>query len=150
MESLRATTCSFFLLWVSLDLTLRDKQSALRAKGLPWTLSKSFQGSSILGPLVPLSEFYEQGGKDFSPDSLSFELRVNDDVRQKASVAQMIFPVPHLLTFLATYQPLEPGDLVYTGTPKGVNTMVKGDEFAMSWLTNDDKRGYSGTYEGVL
>mmetsp|Transcript_3429 Transcript_3429/g.8053 ORF Transcript_3429/g.8053 Transcript_3429/m.8053 type:complete len:254 (-) Transcript_3429:220-981(-) len=132
---------------LGLDLTRRNKQAALKKKGLPWTLAKNFAGAGILGDFIDITKF------DFEPpfDNLSFSLTVNGVIKQQASVGQMIFPVPHLITFLASYQSLEPGDIIFTGTPKGVGPIKLGDQFSMTW-TNGIKAQNDGplVFNGVI
>jgi len=100
---------------LGLDLTRRDKQKALKDKGLPWTLSKSFAGAGIIGPMCDLSEI----DLPFPYSDLGFSLTVNDQTKQSATLGQMIFPIPFLIDFLLSYQHLDAGDLIFTGTPEG-------------------------------
>lgn len=108
---------------LGLDLTLRDEQSRLKAAGLPWELAKSFDDSAPLGNLVEAPERF---------DDLVFECRVNDELRQHADTADMLFPVTQLIEFLASRFRLRRGDLVYTGTPAGVGPVVVGDHVELS------------------
>lgn len=108
---------------LGLDLTLRDEQSRLKAAGLPWELAKSFDDSAPLGNFV-------EAPKRF--DDLVFECRVNEELRQRACTADMLFPVTQLVTFLAARFHLRRGDLVYTGTPAGVGPVVAGDKVELS------------------
>lgn len=111
---------------LGLDLTRRGVQSALKAKGHPWALAKSFQGSVPLGPVVPLERFPE-------PDRIRFTLTVEGALRQTGDLGELSFPIPDLLTRLAALQPLVPGDLVFTGTPAGVADLRVGDAFVLSF-----------------
>lgn len=74
---------------LGLDLTRRKKQSALKSAGLPWTASKSFAGSAIVGPLVSIDEY-----NGVVLDEVSFQLTVNNELRQTGHVNQMIFDIP--------------------------------------------------------
>ena len=105
---------------LGLDLTLRDVQADLKAKGHPWELSKAFERSA------PIGSFREFDG---SPDlnSLEFDCRVNGDLRQKGNTRDMIFPVAGLIHYLSKIWTLIPGDLIYTGTPSGVGPLRPGD-----------------------
>ena len=103
---------------LGLDLTLRDEQMQLKAKGLPWELAKAFDGSAPLGEFTAMPE-------DLS--SLEFECRVNGERRQHGHIGNMLFPPVRLLEFLASRFRLLRGDLVFTGTPAGVGPLSAGD-----------------------
>jgi 2-keto-4-pentenoate hydratase/2-oxohepta-3-ene-1,7-dioic acid hydratase in catechol pathway len=107
---------------LGLDLTRREVQNRCKEKGLPWVPAKSFAGSAVIGPFVPL-------GAVGDPDSITFSLAVNGEVRQRGALPQMVFPVPRLLAYLASLAPLEAGDVVFTGTPSGVGPIRAGDAF---------------------
>ena len=103
------------------DFTARDLQDEAKRQGLPWTSSKGRPGFAALGPFVPAD----------LPAAL--ELSVNGAVRQRGDTADMIFPVARLLEHLdAVYGVLSPGDLVFTGTPKGVAPVFPGDRLEAS------------------
>lgn len=112
-------------LTLGLDLTRREVQQRCKEQGLPWVPAKSFAGAAVVGPFVPRADL---GGT--AP--MSFELAVEGAVRQRGDPADMSFDVPALLRHLASMAPLEPGDLVFTGTPAGVGPMRKGDRFEMT------------------
>lgn len=103
---------------LGLDLTLRDEQARLKSKGLPWELAKAFDGSAPLGDFVAAPE---------ALDALSFDCRVNGELRQRGEARNMLFPVPRIIGFLADRFSLKRGDLVFTGTPEGVGPLVAGD-----------------------
>jgi len=105
---------------VGLDMTARDLQSELKKQGLPWTLAKGFDTFAPLGPLVPAADVPD-------PDALTLTLRVNDAVRQQGTTADMIHSVAALVAYCSSIFTLEPGDLIYTGTPEGVGPVVEGD-----------------------
>lgn len=108
-----------------LDMTRRDLQLEARAKGRPWDAGKNVEQSSPLGLIHPLGET--------GPLSKgAIRLTVNGDVRQEADLADLIHPVPELIAFLSKAYRLEPGDLIYTGTPAGVGAVVPGDEIIVS------------------
>jgi 2-keto-4-pentenoate hydratase/2-oxohepta-3-ene-1,7-dioic acid hydratase in catechol pathway len=109
---------------LGLDLTRREVQARCKEKGLPWTPSKSFAGSAVLGPFLPLAQVGD-------PATIRFSLAVNGEARQHGDPAMMLFPVPTILRYLASLAPLEPGDLVFTGTPEGVGPLRVGDRFRM-------------------
>jgi acylpyruvate hydrolase len=105
---------------VGLDMTARDLQSELKKKGLPWTLAKGFDTFAPLGPLTPAADVPD-------PDQLEVTLRVNGEVRQQGATAAMLHSVAALVAYCSTIFTLEPGDLLYTGTPEGVAAVQDGD-----------------------
>ncbi|MSP18640.1 MAG: FAA hydrolase family protein [Bdellovibrionales bacterium] len=120
---------------VGLDMTLRDKQAALKKTGGPWTIAKVFQDSAIVGPWVSLEEFPQFSDAVFS-------LRVNGELRQEGKAAEMTFSPPKCIAYISEHFPLFPGDIVFTGTPKGVNSVLPRDtgvltfgpiQFSLQW-----------------
>lgn len=111
-------------LTLGLDLTRRGIQQELKKKGHPWTLAKSFTGSAVVGPFMPRADV-------LTVDNIHFSLDVNGEPRQLGETRDMLFPVPILITYLASFNLLRRGDLIFTGTPKGVGPMRKGDRFTM-------------------
>jgi 2-keto-4-pentenoate hydratase/2-oxohepta-3-ene-1,7-dioic acid hydratase in catechol pathway len=105
---------------IGLDLTLRDVQSDLKKKGLPWEIAKAFEQSAPLGDFVPYD-----GSLDLN--NISFGCKVNGTERQKGNSGEMIFSIPRLLVELSQIWVLRPGDLIYTGTPSGVGPLEIGD-----------------------
>ena len=105
---------------VGLDMTLRDIQNDAKRKGLPWTVSKGFDTSA------PISDVVERG-RVADPHSLMLTLKVNGETRQKSSTDAMIFKSDFLVSYLSSIFTLEPGDLVFTGTPEGVGPVRDGD-----------------------
>lgn len=124
---------------LGLDLTRREVQNRCKEKGLPWVPAKSFAGSAVVGPFLPLSAVGD-------PERVAFSLAVNGEVRQRGKLEQMIFPVARILAHLASLAPLEPGDLVFTGTPSGVGPIRRGDAFT----TVLESPGGSWTWNGEL
>ncbi len=108
-----------------LDMTRRDLQLEARAKGRPWDAGKNVEQSSPLGLIHPIAETgpLNEG---------TIRLTVNGAVRQEADLADLIHPVADLIAFLSNAYRLEPGDLIYTGTPAGVGAVVPGDEIVVS------------------
>jgi fumarylpyruvate hydrolase len=105
---------------VGLDLTRRDLQNAARRIGRPWETSKAFDASAPIGPLLVVP------GAALAPEA-AIRLRVQGVVRQEATLAQLIWPVPEILAQLSALFELWPGDLVFTGTPAGVGALAIGD-----------------------
>jgi len=102
---------------VGLDLTARDIQQRAKERGHPWSVSKGFDTFAPLGTVVEADP--EQ------PRRIS--LKVNGTIRQKASTADMLFPVADLLVYASGIFTLHPGDLLFTGTPEGVGPVREGD-----------------------
>lgn len=105
---------------VGLDLTRRDLQSAAKAKGLPWDIAKGFDASAPIGTLRPADDVGTLAGRTLS-------LLVNGDVRQTATLDQLIWDVPEILHELSKLFALRAGDLVFMGTPAGVAALQPGD-----------------------
>lgn len=108
---------------LALDLTLRDLQDKLKAKGHPWEKAKAFDGACPLSEFVAVDE--ELRGE---LGNLNLELRRNGAQQQCGNSSQMLTPVPALLEEIAQYFTLLPGDVVLTGTPAGVGPLYSGDE----------------------
>ncbi len=109
---------------VGLDLTARDMQGNLKAKGLPWTLAKGFRDAAWLSPLT-------KGAPDLS-GGCELNLSVNGDIRQAGNIREMLFDAAYQLAFLHRHFGLRTGDVIYTGTPKGVGKLHSGDKLVAS------------------
>ncbi|MGF6492436.1 fumarylpyruvate hydrolase [Luteibacter sp. 621] len=113
------------LVWgygVGLDLTRRDLQAQAKAKGAPWDVAKAFDHSAPVSALVPASEA--------SPSATTqITLEINGQVRQHATLGDMVLDVGEILAALSTLFELKAGDLVFTGTPAGVSALQRGDQF---------------------
>ncbi len=105
---------------VGVDLTRRDVQAKAKQAGHPWELSKGFDQSAPIGPIVPAGQWVP------SEESL-IELQVNGMVRQQAVLGDMIWSVGELIARLSCEVTLHPGDAVFTGTPAGVAALEIGD-----------------------
>lgn len=105
---------------LGLDLTARDLQNELKSKGHPWEIAKGFDGSAVIGSLVPF-----QG--DIA--DLSFTIRKNDEIVQSGNCSDMLFPVDRLISYISKFFMLQTGDLIFTGTPAGVGPIQIGDVF---------------------
>lgn len=103
---------------VGVDLTRRDLQNAAKDKGQPWDASKGFDDSA------PISAIRRWSG---APPQGRIAIAVNGQIRQDASVADMIWNVAEIVSEASKLWALAPGDLIYTGTPEGVGPLVRGD-----------------------
>jgi 2-keto-4-pentenoate hydratase/2-oxohepta-3-ene-1,7-dioic acid hydratase in catechol pathway len=112
-------------LTLGLDLTLRDVQREMKAKGLPWELAKSFDQSAPLGDMVPYR-------KPLHFDGIEFSCHVNGEKRQEGRTGDMIFPIPRLIIEVGNVWALLPGDLIFTGTPAGIGPLNPGDKVQIS------------------
>ena len=117
----RALDCVFGY-GVGLDLTRRDLQAAMKTKGLPWDVAKGFDASAPVSALRAASEIGH-------PAHARLSLAVNDEKRQDADIADMIFPVADIIAELSKLFELKSGDLIFTGTPAGVGSLLRGDFF---------------------
>lgn len=109
---------------LALDLTLRDLQSELKAKGHPWERAKAFDGACPLSVFVPLHR-----GDDFG--KLSFSLTIDGEIRQRGHTGNMITPVLTLIAYASETFSLRPGDVVLTGTPAGVGELHSGQRLEL-------------------
>jgi acylpyruvate hydrolase len=107
---------------LGIDFTARDTQSKLKSKGLPWELSKGFDGSAPVGTFIPLQRLNK------SVQDLRFTLHVNGELRQSGHTADMIFSVDRIIAFVSAYFTLKIGDYIFTGTPEGVGKVQAGDQ----------------------
>jgi acylpyruvate hydrolase len=105
---------------LALDLTDRTAQTVAKNKGLPWTLAKSFTGSCPVGPWIPYSPSLENA-------DLFLTLNKNNLIAQKGHIKDMIFNPQALLQFIKTHFPVQPYDILLTGTPAGVSDLKSGD-----------------------
>ena len=102
------------------DLTRRDLQSDAKDHGRPWDISKGFDRSAVIGAITPAAQSgHLRSGRIW--------LKVNGQMRQEADLAELIWSVPEVIAELSTLFELQPGDLIYTGTPAGVAALKKGD-----------------------
>ena len=105
---------------VGLDMTRRDLQLEARDKGRPWEFGKSFALSAPVGPLHRAEDIGH-------PSAAAITLTVNGQPRQSSDISKLIWSVSECIAYLSEYETLEPGDIVMTGTPEGVNAVVAGD-----------------------
>ena len=109
---------------LGLDLTLRDLQNDLKKNGAPWELCKAFDGAA------PLGEWQAYNGQDLQ--ALEFTCDVNGQRRQTGRTGDMLFPVARLVHILSRTWALQPGDIVFTGTPAGVGPLAAGDRVTLA------------------
>ncbi len=105
---------------VGLDLTRRDLQQLAKDKGHPWDMGKGFDQSAPIGAIHPLAALDH-------PTRGSIWLKVNGQLRQSGDLQQMSWKVAEVIARLSSYVALAAGDLIFTGTPAGVSTVVRGD-----------------------
>ncbi len=105
---------------VGLDMTRRDLQGEAKKMGRPWDTGKAFDQSAPCSALVPVVECGH-------PSKGSIRLKVNGEVRQEGDLNQLIWNVPDTIAYLSTLFTLQPGDLIFSGTPAGVGPIKKGD-----------------------
>lgn len=108
-----------------LDMTRRDLQLKAREQGRPWDAGKNFEQASPLGLIHPVSEVGHIG-------TGAIRLTVNGETKQSADIADLIWPVIDIISFLSQMYRLEAGDLIYTGTPAGIGPVVDGDIIVVS------------------
>ena len=104
----------------AIDMTLRDVQNSLKAKGLPWEIAKGFDTACPLSDFVPASAVPD-------PHNLRLRLSVNGELRQDGCSSDMINRVPRIIAHISAIFTLQPGDVILTGTPAGVGQVVAGD-----------------------
>lgn len=107
-------------LTVGIDITARDIQNRNSAAGLPWELSKCFDGAAPLGRFIPLSTLEDAGNIDF-------RLEVNGKVVQQGNTSDMVFSFNEIVSYVSRFFTLKTGDLIFTGTPPGVGPLKKND-----------------------
>jgi fumarylpyruvate hydrolase len=105
---------------LGLDMTRRDLQAEAKKLGRPWDAAKGFDQSAPLGPIYPASEVGHI-------DRGAIWLKVNGVDKQRGDISQLIWSIPETIAILSTLFELQPGDLIFTGTPEGVGAVTKGD-----------------------
>ncbi|TCQ81966.1 fumarylpyruvate hydrolase [Ochrobactrum sp. BH3] len=105
---------------VGIDMTRRDLQAVAKKAGHPWEVAKAFEHSAPCSAIVPVSEIGH-------PQSAAIALKINGEQRQAGDLNQMIWKVPETIAYLSSLFVLQPGDLIYTGTPAGVGAVKRGD-----------------------
>jgi fumarylpyruvate hydrolase len=107
-------------LTLGIDITARDIQNRNSAAGLPWELSKCFDGAAPLGKFIPVNDAGDV-------NNLDFRLEINDKIVQSGNTSDMIFRIDELVSYVSQYFTLKTGDLIFTGTPAGVGPLNRND-----------------------
>jgi fumarylpyruvate hydrolase len=105
---------------VGFDMTRRDLQAQAKEKGQPWDMGKGLDQGGPISAILPLAEAGH-------PDHGAIWLKVNGELKQTGDLSEMTWKVAEVISRLSEYVRLAPGDLVFTGTPAGVSTVVRGD-----------------------
>jgi fumarylpyruvate hydrolase len=105
---------------VGLDMTRRDLQGEMKKQGRPWCIGKAFDKSAPIGPITPVAQAGDVGNAEIW-------VQVNGQDRQRSNVAKLIWNIGETIEHLSAAWELQPGDLIYTGTPEGVAAVVAGD-----------------------
>lgn len=112
---------------IGLDLTKRELQTKLKTQGLPWEKSKAFDGSAVFTPFIPVESYHHLG----------LSLHINGELRQKGHVNGMLFSPEEVIQDITSYMTLCDGDIIMTGTPKGVGSVHQGDVFEATLFTTE-------------
>ncbi len=105
---------------IGIDFTARDLQSKLKEKGLPWEKAKGFNGSA------PISDFVSKS--DFEMNNINFSLLQNGEERQNGNSSLMLYTFDQIIAYVSQFFTLKKGDIIFTGTPKGVGPITVGDQ----------------------
>ena len=105
---------------VGLDMTRRDLQNEMKKLGRPWCIGKAFDHSAPMGPITPLAQAGDIHNAEIS-------LQVNGSDRQRSQISKLIWNVAETIEHLSAAWELQPGDLIFSGTPEGVAAVVQGD-----------------------
>lgn len=109
---------------VGIDFTARDLQRECKAKGLPWEMAKSFDGSAPIGAFKKISELKHS-------EDIAFGMKLNDEWVQKGHSCDMIFSFDKIVSYVSRFVTLKEGDYIFTGTPQGVGEVHVGDKLEL-------------------
>jgi 5-carboxymethyl-2-hydroxymuconate isomerase len=112
---------------IGLDMTMRDVQMEAKKKGLPWALAKGFDTSAPVSDFIPAETVGD-------PGSLHVQLFINGKLKQSSSTSKFVFPIDKVIAYISQFITLEPGDIIFTGTPEGVSRVEHGDKLDASLL----------------
>lgn len=107
---------------LGIDFTARDLQEKQKAKGLPWEIAKAFDHAAVIGTWKPVQ-------KEQLKQAFQFELNKNGTCVQQGDTRLWLFPLETMIAHISTYFTLQQGDILFTGTPKGVGPIAIGDQF---------------------
>jgi 2-keto-4-pentenoate hydratase/2-oxohepta-3-ene-1,7-dioic acid hydratase in catechol pathway len=105
---------------IGIDFTARDLQQKLKEKGLPWTLAKGFNGSAPISDFLPKNTFSNLY-------DLNFSLEIDGKLKQKGNTKMMLYNIDFIVSYLSKFFTLKKGDIIFTGTPKGVGPVQPGN-----------------------
>ncbi|MEM6846010.1 MAG: fumarylacetoacetate hydrolase family protein [Bacteroidota bacterium] len=105
---------------IGIDFTARDLQQKAKEKGLPWLLAKGFNGAAPISEFVPKEKYPNL-------QDLNFSLKVDGETKQQGNTSLMLFPVDKLIAYVSQFITLKKGDILFTGTPKGVGAIQRGN-----------------------
>ncbi|MDR2010615.1 MAG: fumarylacetoacetate hydrolase family protein [Bacteroidales bacterium] len=105
---------------LGIDFTARDLQKKCKENGLPWEISKAFDGSAVISDFIPVEEFR-------NTENIEFSLYQNENIMQSGNTSDMIFNFSEIIEYISKFMTLKIGDLIYTGTPSGVGKVSIGD-----------------------
>lgn len=113
-------------LTLGIDITARDIQTRQAKAGMPWELSKCFDGAAPVGSFIPVTSISDI-------NNLDFRLEINEEVVQRSNTSDMIFNFNLIVEYVSKFFTLKTGDLIFTGTPPGVGQLKKNDNL-VAWL----------------
>jgi 2-keto-4-pentenoate hydratase/2-oxohepta-3-ene-1,7-dioic acid hydratase in catechol pathway len=114
----------FDAIGIGIDFTARDLQQKAKDKGLPWAIAKGFNGSApVSDKFIPVPDFKNL-------EDINFSLSINGELRQQGNTKLMLFSFDYIISYLSKFFTLRTGDLIFTGTPKGVGPVKIGDTLA--------------------
>jgi len=105
---------------LGIDITARDLQNRLTKSGMPWEISKCFDGAAPIGSFIQVADIKNMG-------DLDFRLEINEKVMQKSNTSDMIFGFNEIVEYVSKFFTLKTGDLIFTGTPSGVGQLKRND-----------------------
>jgi len=105
---------------VGIDFTARDLQQKLKSKGLPWEISKAFNGSAPVSSFLPKEQFVDL-------KNIDFHLSIDNTIKQKGNTQLLIFDFDYIISYLSKFFTLKKGDIIFTGTPSGVGPIQIGN-----------------------
>lgn len=115
---------------IGIDFTARDLQQKAKEKGLPWDIAKGFNGSApVSDKFLPVGEFADL-------KNINFSLNINGELKQQGNTSLMLFGFDYIISYLSKFFTLRTGDLIFTGTPKGVSRVKVGDTLS-AYIENE-------------